>query len=178
MSGGCDLYQTRVLSIMDMKGLAIFSIIVVAITVVAFFFFSREGGEESDSAHNPVGLVVGESAIYVAEQAPSRALSVAVVRLEEPGFVAVHEDAAGAPGGILGRSEVLPRGETQNVEPIPLSRMTQDGETLYVILHLDDGDGVFDAAKDAPALDPVSGLPVMMIVTIGAESVEPAEVKL
>lgn len=149
--------------------------VIVAIIVSTVIFF-RGGNEGSDTPQDSAGFVIGANMIYVAEQAPSRTLSVAVVRLEKPGFVVVHEDVAGAVGGILGASAVLPEGETNNLELIPLSRLTQDGETLYVMLHLDDGDGVFDAVKDKPAIDPVSALPMMMIVTVSVDATEPSAV--
>ena len=151
--------------------------IIVALMVGAILFL-RGGSEESGIPSDSAGLVIGTNAIYVAEQAPLKTLTVAVVRLEKPGFVVIHEDAAGAPGRILGASNALPSGETQKLAPIPLSRMTRDGETLYAMLHLDDGDLVFDALKDTPALDRVGALPVMMAVTVSAQATEPDEVSL
>lgn len=161
---------------MNRKALVMF-VIVIAIIVGVVLFFSG-GREEIGSPRDSAGLIIGTNAIYVAEQAPSRTLAVAVVRLEKAGFVAVHEDAAGAPGGILGVSGILPAGETNNLASIPLVRLTRDGETLYAMLYLDDGDGVFDAVKDKPALDPAYALPVMMIITVSAEATEPDAVNL
>lgn len=168
-----------------MKVFVIF-VIIAAVFVSAILFWDSRGVRPEDSASrneagsagDSSGLIIGANAIYVAEQVPSRTFAVEVVRLEKPGFVVVHEDAAGAPGGILGASGALPSGETNNLAPIPLSRLTRDGETLYAMLHLDDGDGVFDAAKDKPALDPLGALPVMMIVTVSAEATEPGAVSL
>ncbi len=151
---------------------------IIAAVIVGGALFFRGSREGSGSPRDSAGLVIGVNAIYVAEQAPSRTLSVAVVHLEKPGFVAIHEDAAGAPGGILGVSGALPAGETNKVAAIPLSRLTRDGETLYAMLHLDDGDGVFNAVKDKPALDSTHALPVMMIVTVSAEATEPGAVSL
>lgn len=158
-----------------MKVLLIFVIIAVVFAGIAFFRGSRD---EASPSGDSSGLVIGKNAIYVAELAPSRTLTVTMVRLERPGFVAVHEDAAGVPGRILGVSGRLPAGETDNLTPIPLSRLTRDGETLYAMLHLDDGDGVFDAAKDKPALDPVGAFPMMMITAVSAEATPPGAVSL
>ena len=149
---------------------------VIVVMIVSAILFFAGGNEGSDTPQDSAGLAIGANVIYVAEQAPLRTLTVALVRLEKPGFVVIHEDAAGAIGGILGASGVLPAGETKNLESIPLSRLTRDGETLYVMLHLDDGDGVFDALKDKPVLDPVSALPMMMIVTVSADAAEPSAV--
>ncbi len=157
---------------------ALVMLVVIAAVIVGTALFFRGGREESGSPRDSASLVISANAIYVAEQAPSRTIAVAVVHLEKPGFAVVHEDAAGAPGGILGASGALPAGETNNLASIPLSRLTRDGETLYVMLHLDNGDGVFDAVKDQPALDRLGASPVMMIVTVSAEATEPGSVSL
>lgn len=161
---------------MNMKVLVKFAIMVAVIAGAVLFF--RGGYEAPSPSSDSAGLAVGQNSIYVADQAPKRDVSVAVVRLQRPGFVAVHEDAAGTTGGILGVSERLPAGETQNPGPIQLSRLTQDRETLYVMLHFDDGDGVFDAVKDLPALDSVTRQPVMMIITVSTDATEPGAVSL
>ena len=149
---------------------------VVVVIIVSLILFFRGGNLASDKPQSSAGLAFGANVIYVAEQPPLQTISVALVRLQKPGFVVVHEDVAGAIGGILGASGVLPSGETKNLESIPLSRLTREGERLYVMLHLDDGDGVFDPVKDKPVLDAISALPMMMIVTVSAQATEPSAV--
>ena len=163
---------------MEPKNLKILLGLVIIAAVFAGAFVFSGNRNEASPPDDSSGLIIGNSSIYVAEQAPSRNISVAVVRLEGAGFVVVHEDTSGIPGGVLGVSGVLPAGEIKNPAPIPLSRMTQDGETLYAMLHLDDGDGVFDAAKDKPFLDAVGAGPVMMIIDVSRDAIEPGEVKL
>jgi len=113
----------------------LFGGVIVVIIVSTVLFFS-DGREKDSPSGDLAGLVIGANAIYVADQAPSRNLSVATVRLEKPGFVVVHEDAAGSASGILGVSDPLSAGETDNLTSIPLSRLTFDGEMLYVMLYL------------------------------------------
>ena len=149
---------------------------VIVVIIVSLILFFRGGNLASDTPQSSAGLAIGANVIYVAEQPPLQTISVALVRLQKPGFVVVHEDVAGAIGGILGASGVLPSGETKNLESIPLSRLTREGERLYVMLHLDDGDGVFDPVKDKPVLDAISALPMMMIVTVSAQATEPSAV--
>jgi len=144
----------------------------VIIAIIAGAVLFQKSTKQPDTAGDSTGLVVGGNAIYVAEQLPSQIVSVALALLANPGFVVVHEDRAGAPGRILGQSAMLGAGETKNLS-IALSRSTTDGETLYAMLHFDDGDGVFDAAKDKPVLDSVSGEPVMTIITISQDASEP-----
>lgn len=129
--------------------------------------------EDSDSS----GLVIGSNAIYIAEQMPGNSVEVQVARLEKPGFVVIYKDASGVPDEILGVSNFLLEGETKNLE-ITLSRETVEGETIYAMLHFDDGDQVFNAASDLPALDASSSEPVMMIVSVSEDAMEPGEVNL
>ncbi len=161
---------------MSAKTLFIFAIAVIAIagTVISFWKFDKERTGGNDSA----GLVVANNAIYVSEQAPGERVSISMVRLEKPGFVVIHEDDGGAPGKILGTSQLLSAGENQDIAQILLSRPTQDGETLYAMLHIDDGNGIFDAAKDKPAVDPVGKEPVMTIVDISKDAAEPGIINL
>ena len=149
--------------------------IIVAVAIGAAVFF-RGGRAKPNSTNDSTGQIIGRNAIYVAEQAPAKTISVAVARLEKSGFVVIHEDASDQPGKILGTSGTLKAGETKNLPPLALSRLTKDGETLYAMIHLDDGDGIFDAAKDRPALDSISPEPVMMIFTVSVDASLPAAV--
>lgn len=160
-----------------MKTKIFFIVGVIVAVIVGAALFLRGGVKPSDTGGNSSGLVVGKNAIYVAEQVPSKIVSAAVVHLEKPGFVVIHEDAAGVPGAILGVSGLLAAGETKSPALISLSRATKDGETIYAMLHLDNGDGVFDVGGDKPAAeDRVGGEPVMMVVTVSADAVEPGAV--
>lgn len=159
--------------IMNTKTLVILAIIIAVSGAVLLF---RDSGEKPGSAGDSSGLVVSNSAIYVAEQMPGQSVSVSIARLEKPGFVVIHEDAAGATGQILGVSRWLPVGETKIPLPIRLSRATTDGETIYAMLHFDNGDGQFDATDDEPVLDSVDGDPMMMVVTVSQDATEPGVV--
>jgi len=156
---------------MSAKTFLILGVIIVFITGAVFFF--RGNREEPDSVSNSSGLIISNSAIYVAEQTPGTSMLVSIVRLEKPGFVVIHEDAAGAPGKILGVSSLLPAGETENLPPITLSRATTDEETIYAMLHFDNGNGQFDAVDDKPVLDSVDNAPMMIIITVSKDAAEP-----
>ena len=156
---------------MKTKTLFILVILIVVGIGAAFLFLreTREPGSLGDSA----GLIIGKNAIYAAEQSPSNIVSVAIVRFAKPGFVAVHEDLNEAPGGILGTSNLIAPDEIRESLPITLSRSTLDGETIYVMLYFDNGDGGFDVIKDRPVVDPTANEPMMMIVVIGKDATEP-----
>ena len=146
----------------------------VLIAGAAFLF--RSGDKELGVGGDSSGLVIGQNAIYVTEQTPGRSVTVSIVRLEKPGFVVIYQDAGGTPGAVLGVSNLLPAGETEDAAPIILSRTTADGEVLHAMLHLDDGDGQFDAVVDQPARDPVGEGPVAMEVIVSTDAAEPGVV--
>lgn len=147
--------------------------IFIILMIGGVIFWRQSGKEELSPTDSSSGFMIGQSAIYVAEQLPGRNVSVAVVRFEKPGFVAVHEEAYGAPGNILGVSSLFPAGEFRNPSPIVLSREIKDGEIIYVMLHLDNGDGKFDARGDQAVLDAVSGEPVTAEVLVSEDAVGP-----
>ncbi|OGN14423.1 MAG: hypothetical protein A3J47_03225 [Candidatus Yanofskybacteria bacterium RIFCSPHIGHO2_02_FULL_43_22] len=155
----------------NIKIILIFGTIIATGIGVMFVFFGND--DESGSVENSSGFFIRENAIYVAEQSPSNTVSVSIVRLEKPGFAVVHDDINEAPGEILGTSNLIISGETADSLLITLSRSTLDGETIYVMLHFDNGDGIFDLTKDKPVIDPVTNEPITMIVVISQDAAEP-----
>ena len=151
-------------------------VILVVLGLGAAFLFLRETPEPGRPNGDSTGLIIAKNAIYVAEQMPSKNVLVAVVQFEKPGFVVIHEDINDRPGKILGASTLLSKGETKDVL-VALSRMTVDGEALYAMIHLDDGDKVFEAGEDYPAKDSISDESVMTIFTVSKDATEPGEVK-
>ena len=90
----------------------------------------------------------------------------------------IHEDANAAPGKIFGVSGLLTSCERKDSLEIPLLRPTVEEETVYAMLHIDDGDGMFDEIRDKPIFDPITGDPMMMIVLISKDAFEPDAVNL
>jgi len=114
------------------------------------------------------------NAIYVADQKPGKEIKATVVNLKSPGYVVVHEVDNGKPGKVVGNSDLLPAGEHQKVS-ITLGSSYEDGAKLIAMLHVDDGDSSFDAAKDAPAQDE-SGQTVMMEFAMSVDALENPEI--
>lgn len=101
--------------------------------------------------------------IAVSEQAAGMSVKIASVYLPVAGWVAVHEDAGGTPGKILGARR-FEKGAYTGVA-VELLRGTENGKIYYAMLHTDDGDRAFDAKKDALVKD-ASGSAVMVKFTI------------
>jgi plastocyanin len=82
---------------------------------------------------------------------------VASVTLPSPGFIAVHGNADGAPGAVIGHSDLLPEGTSTDVE-ITLDQPLDATDLVFPMAHIDvDGDGTYeffppDETTDGPAL--------------------------
>lgn len=131
---------------------------------------------ETSNKTTSAPLMTGKNAIYVGEQLPSKNITVSLASLEKPGFVVIHESKNGKPGGIIGKSNLLSAGENKNIL-VDLSRVSRDGEVLFAMIHLDDGDGVFEASKDIPAAG-TQGSSIMMEFMIKNDASVTGEIKL
>lgn len=76
------------------------------------------------------------------------------VTLPDGGFVAIHADDNGAPGAVIGVSELLPPGTSEDVEVTLDMPLTADG-TIFPMAHVDgDGNGTYEfPGPDGPATD-------------------------
>ncbi len=69
--------------------------------------------------------------------------------LSSKGYIVVHEAKDGKPGPVIGNSELV-EGSVEGVS-IMLKRALEEGETVFVMLHKDDGDGEYEfPGDDAP----------------------------
>ena len=96
--------------------------------------------------------------VTVADQTadPANEVVVAAVVSAGRGFIVIHEAAAGSPGPVIGNASVS-NGTSSDVK-VTLDRDAVDGETLYAMLHTDDGavgTYEFDGMNglDAPVMD-------------------------
>lgn len=121
-------------------------------------------------------LRVGENAVFISDQLPSNNVTVNMVMLKDPGFIAIHETANGNPGAIIGTSTMLPAGESKSVI-IHLTRISKNGEELFAMLHADNGDRVWTPSNDTPIKD-AQGNIIMMKFKILNDASAPEEVKL
>jgi hypothetical protein len=78
------------------------------------------------------------------------------------GFVVVVADNGGAMGDTLGVSPLLKAGTTMGVT-VPLTKPLTKSGMVFVVLHVDNGDGVYSIA-DEPAMQ--SGTPVELPVQL------------
>jgi glucose/arabinose dehydrogenase len=88
--------------------------------------------------------------IRVKDQASGKEAMMDMIAASRNGFLVVHEDNDGKVGAIAGTSALVRAGESSRV-PVPMT--VHPGLSHWVMFHVDDGDGVFNAEKDAPAKD-------------------------
>ena len=140
-------------------------VIVVGLVLMSGGYNTDDVPENADKTAG--SLLVGDNAIYISNQGVDDLITVGFTQLTQDGYVVVHEDNEGAPGTILGSSELLASGRTDNFS-VTLTRDAIEGETLYGMLHVDNGDNTFNAALDTPVVDEGGNI-VLMIFQVGGE---------
>ncbi len=106
---------------------------------------------ESVGASNGGIVVAGAGSVRVADQAAGNSVAVAEAELPQEGWVAIHDDAGGAPGNILGAKREN-AGSFSNIT-VELLRGTASQSVYFAVLHIDNGDRAFDPRVDVPMLD-------------------------
>ena len=93
----------------------------------------------------------GEDSVMVVDQTAGTRVLITSVEFAKDGWVVVHENASGKPGRILGAQRFI-AGSYRDVS-VDLLRATDAGAKYSAMLHTDDGDHLFDTAKDIPVID-------------------------
>ena len=104
-------------------------------------------------------------------------VKVASIDLPDGGFVAIHSNANGSPGPVIGHSDLLPKGTSEDVVVNLDTPLTAD-DTVFPMAHLDaNNDGQYEfPGADVPATDAqgnVVVLPVKYTVQAGSATPEP-----
>ena len=108
-----------------------------------------------------------------AQESDGTTIVVATVTLPSAGFIAIHGDADGAPGPVVGHSELLPAGDSADVTVTLDEPLTESG-TLHPMVHIDINDnGVYeffppDETIDAPGTTDAGDVAVIAVeMTVG-----------
>lgn len=95
-------------------------------------------------------------------------VTVASVTLPAAGFLVVHADADGAPGPVIGHTELLEEGESTDVV-VPLDEPLTASATVWPMAHIDtDTNGEYDfdppeSTVDGPATDAAGDVVVVPV---------------
>ena len=111
------------------------------------------------------GNIIGNDQVYVVS-----------ATLTNPGFVSVHEQEDELPGDVIGASTYLLPGTYSDLY-ITLTRDLIDGETIYIVLLADDGDGILGfPLPDQPVLNEMgSVVGDIIVVSLDEEAEEKVE---
>ncbi len=90
------------------------------------------------------------SSVTVGTQAGEQALRVSA-EIVQPGFVTVHQALGQAPGPVVGQSPLLSVGRHLNLV-VTTTELLLPGSQYFVLLFVDDGDGIYQAGVDLPVM--------------------------
>ncbi|HWL49436.1 MAG TPA: hypothetical protein VNT92_06125 [Acidimicrobiia bacterium] len=108
-----------------------------------------------------------------AQESDGTTIVIASVTLPSAGFIAIHGDAEGEPGPVVGHSDLLPAGDSTDVTVTLDEPLTESG-TLHPMVHIDineNGEYEFfppDETIDTPGMDDAGGVAVIAVeMTVG-----------
>jgi len=106
---------------------------------------------------------------FEAQTSDGTSIVVASVTLPAPGFIAVHSNADGKPGAVIGNSELLPEGTSTDVV-VDLDQPLEATGLVFPMVHIDiDGDGEYTFAPPDNAVDIPATTADGSIAVAGAE---------
>lgn len=129
------------------------AIVIIVLIIIGIIVFGNKSSEAPTPDNNnsaPTTQTGAVNRVVMSDQYPGNVVYLSSVQLAQPGYVAIHKDNGGQPGAIIGYAHF-----DKGINPgkITLTESTVEGGTYYAMLHADDGDGKFDAVKDAPLKD-------------------------
>jgi len=140
--------------------IAFFIVIVLAVTVFVILKQNKELVPQEK---------IYQNTLEVSDQKAGNSISISKASFAFPGFVVLFSDNNGKPGSILGKSQLLPKGEAEKFNVYIIGTRSVSGQVLYTYLYKDNGDGVFNINTDKVALN-VSGQPVFVKFSILKDS--------
>jgi hypothetical protein len=128
----------------------------MAIGLVAAACSSATTDETTTTAQDEGTEAVATSpASLTAEDQTSDGTVIVIKSVELPaaGFIAVHADNGGSPGAVIGNSDLLPAGTSQDVSVL-LDAPLEDTSVVWPMAHIDmDGDGEYTFEPPDNAID-------------------------
>jgi len=129
-----------------MKDNKMILILGAVIVVVAVYMLTRgRGGEAQPTTPVPTQVMEApeDSSIDVSNQAAGASAVVDSASFVGPGYIVIHEQKGGKLGPVIGHSELYETGSYESVS-VTLDRPSVSGETLYAMLHDDDGNAEYE----------------------------------
>lgn len=137
-------------------------IVVAVILIIALFVRGQSQKQQqvspvitpqevaTESAEATEGAGFGDSSIAASDQSAGNTVTIDTATFTKPGYIVVHEQKGLEADKPIGQSVLYLPGTVADVS-VKLNRPSKAGETLYVMLHDDDGDGTYEfPGPDAP----------------------------
>ena len=116
-------------------------VIVVIIGIVVVVIRNQDGGTKeltTETTQAPTNSV-----IVVSDQTGGSSVTIDSASLVGSGYIVIHEQKDGELGPVIGHSSLYSAGTYKNIS-VTLDRTSTSGETLYGMLHDDDGNGDYE----------------------------------
>ncbi len=126
-------------------------IVIIALIIIGIFVFGNKKAEAPASGdETPISTEQSANSIVMSNQFPGNIVYISALQATGRGWVAIHKDASGKPGDVIGNASFS--AGTAPVK-VTLTQPTVDGGTYYAVMYSDNGDGVFDVTKDLTLKD-------------------------
>jgi len=158
---------------MKNKGI-IFFILIILLIVAGFLMFNAFLKENVIEKEAQEEVVVEDEVmlpLIVPEQAGGSEIFIENTVLQNAGFVVIHKEENGKPGEIIGASDLLQVGTKKNFL-MDIDEEVVEGDTLFAMIHTDDGDGVFDGSLDSPFIDDNGDIVLVKFIIVNAGALE------
>ena len=118
----------------------IIAALLVVLTVVIFLalapqFFSKKSA---------ITLNTFKPSVSAYDQKPGNKVVVATAIFSYTGYVAIYSEINGEPGAVIGVSELIDHGTNNILVEFSPSSVIREGDMLYAVLHMDNGDGNYE----------------------------------
>lgn len=139
------------------KGLWFTGAIIIILIIVIAVVLIRQNRSQPTALSSPspieTQVTIKDSSILVSNQPSGESVSIDSATLVNPGYIVIHEQKDGELGPVIGNSPLFEAGTFENVS-VDLDRLSIAGETLYAMLHDDDGNAQYEfPGADVPTLN-------------------------
>lgn len=138
-------------------------IVIIIIVLVVLVLRARNQQISNQQVENPIvtpteiveeategAQIATESAVLTSDQTVGSSVTITSATFAKPGYVVIHQQKGAEVESVIGQSKLYQAGTYANVK-VTLTRPSIAGETLYTMLHDDDGDGTYEfPGPDAP----------------------------
>lgn len=126
-------------------------------------------GETTTTAGTGTPAVSPSDIVAEDQSSDGTTITVASVTLPSPGFIAVHGNSDGAPGPVIGNSELLPAGTSTDVV-VTLDQPLTATDMVFPMVHIDmNSNGVYEFFPPDETIDSAGTFADGAVAVVGLE---------